>query len=593
MTPSSTRLASSSSPLQWAILLALCLVLAACGGGGGGGSGAIPGATGTPARDVSSTSPATIPPASTCTLGAEPIRVFDATESGTFFLNVESLAPYAPHQFFAANFEDLLTIDFATGQIARVPVEGPAGRQTQPTGLYFARNARLLFVAEYLLNKVSVYSVAGDTLRFLFEFDGMVSPEGLVFDEASSMLFVAEFDGHSATAWHIDASARSATLAWRQEVKFAHGITLARGQLYVAELLFPSIHVFDPATGRPLQVFGERGWDPWRLQFQWPTSLDVDASGNLIVSDAETGYVSVIDLTRLATKAVLGGAGPGRSRFSEPYLAILDFARDKLAVGSTKDERFVFLEYPTLCPIMSMYRNSDRWTDFPLDVPVFRPEGDDYSWLSGPTVSALGRDFFIYSSALVDRASGHVLDPALGKQLQFLGDASTGYLFSPYTTAGPLLLRQVGSVTYAMYFPSSMGRDGVAINCWPFSGAIRCSDRSGYNTSRMERLADEFVERTEARRCANGLVPLPVLEAEVNRLRGAAAAESNTRPTPVDWTEVFASETGQDFLSAYSSLDACAADAQQVEAVRALAHEEDIRESLFDLSYRSVLVGSY
>lgn len=530
-------------------------------------------------------------------LAAAPYVPFKEEGFQSSFLNVATISPISGSRFFAGNFKDILIIDFDTKAIRKVPINGNA--EIQPAGLYYARGPRLLFSADYLLNKVSVFRFDGAELHFLFNVPGLISPEGVAYDDKAGILSVAEFDGHGTSAWKIDANERIASKLWWEKVGYAHGIASMNGRVYSTSLLDRKIHVFDQATGKKIESFGAMGWEEKELQFLWPTYLATDGNGNLVVADAENGWVRIVNPNTKKVLASVGGAGPGRGRFSQPYTAVV--ADGKMAIASTKEERFVWLDYPSLNARMSLARKIDNWKGFPQNAAAFQADHGDYMWSKGPAVSLAGAEYKIWNSSLSSSqpkggsiSFGNAWGPVsyvIQKQLQFTKSGNYDVFFSPYTVYGPTLMKRVGSAVYALDFPSYFDRESSIHNCWAFEGNIRCANPEGYAIDAMKAVADKYVAGVEAKRCSNGVVPYPALKREIDNLRNEVSRHSKSEASSHKIADIFASDAGKKFFSEYENVRSCASSDNELKAIaRQIVESDAKRLSIYELSLISVAV---
>ena len=527
-----------------------------------------------------------------CRLGSEPVRVFKELGGSTILLNAPTLSAVSATQYFAANFSSILLIDFDQASVTHVPIIGLGDRKIQPAGVYYDPGTRLLFSADYLLNKVRVFRFDGHLLTFEFEIGGLTSPEGVFFDTATSMLMIAEFDGHHASGWHLDITAKSAEQRWRVPVKYAHGIAARNGKVYVSGLYKRSIVVLAQETGATLDEFGSTGWDPTKLQYLWPTTLAFNQFGRLLVADADTGYISALDVETKRVVGKIGGAGPGRGLFSQPY-AVAAYG-DRVAIYSTKDERFTLTD-SSLCPLVSMYRRDGRWQPNVIAEPFKTDEGS-YRWSDGPRVSLNGLSYVISNSSLVAENGSHDLNfygtktPYGGvnyKQLQIASYGSDRLIFSPYTIEGPTFLRRKNDQLFAFDFPAMLNRDSPIFNCWTVSDRPTCADRRDYDLATMAGLFDKYVARVEGSRCSNGYVPFDQMRQAILETRTAIGGADET-DDPL--TPIIVSKAGKAFLNLYSKLASCS-DIDRVRGdLAAVAPPNNISRTFFEAAVLSVIM---
>ncbi|MBF9232144.1 NHL repeat-containing protein [Microvirga alba] len=525
-------------------------------------------------------------------LGSAPYVQFTDKDAPIRFLNIAALAPISATQVFVGNFLEILLLDTETKEIGAVPIKGEKPK-VQPAGLTYSPSRQLLFSADYLLNKVSVFRYDGASLEFLFDIGGMISPEGVTFDSATSILSVAEYDGSRVLGWKVDIDKREAKLLWERNVGQAHGITTMNGRVYASGLVDRKIYVFDQETGTQLDVFGSRGWDPNKLEFLWPTTVAPDGTGKLVVADAETGYVTILDPETKKITATIGGAGPGRGMFSQPYAATV--ANGKLTIISTKDERFVSIDYPSLCVAGSYVRDTKDWSGWEPSVPPLKADQGDYLYSAGPRIPLFNRSYIIYNSALVDttKSTAVLVGSTMGptgyvqyKQLQYVKDGPYEYLFSPYAYNGPNIIRRQGSRLYALNFPAHLGRNRMIKNCWADWGNIACAEAEGYDLPAMRRITDEWVAQVNGSRCGNGFVPASAMADSFKSVFTAIKME------PFDMSAIFASAGGKAFWEAYAAAQSCEADTSQLARVGAAILAKPDQASLYELSLISAILPS-
>ncbi|MEX5219330.1 MAG: hypothetical protein NW701_15995 [Nitrospira sp.] len=445
-------------------------------------------------------------------------------------LNVPAVAPYNEELFFIANFQTIALFDTREGIITPLEIAGASGNLAreagfQPTGLFYDAEKNHLFVANYLRNNVMVFRVLYDTARLqllqVLKHESLVSPEALWLDQKSGILVTANFDGHNVSAFrmHDDLSSE---FVWRSALRFAHGLAVAEGKVFATGLQDRVLVELDLVTGRFLRKMGTLGWHTHEGEFLWPTSIYPDGHGNLIISDADTGFISVIDIATLSVKRVVGGNGPGRGFFNQPYFTAV--SNDRFLTVSTKQQRFVYGEYPALRATKAFTKSKDFWKYFSPTDPQSRlgyTGWNDYWWTEGPRVKLLGCEYSVYSNTLrpsgpsplvkaflagterpcPDIRLGYVETPFgmnMFKQVQVMERRGWYIFLSPQSHSGPLLVKEANGRLYAFYH--SEGRN----DCWVVSEAIYC-DNGVRNPDVMIRQVDELVASLERKRCASGV----------------------------------------------------------------------------------------
>ncbi len=443
-------------------------------------------------------------------------------------LNVPTIAPYNEELFFIANFQTIALLDTREGIITPFELAGASDKPAreagfQPTGLFYDAQRNHLFVANYLRNNVMVFRVLYDTAQLqllqVLKHESLVSPEAVWLDQESGMLVTANFDGHNVSAFRIHADL-SFEFVWRSGLRFAHGVAVVEGKVFATGLQDRVLVELDLLTGRSLRKIGTLGWDTHEGQFLWPTSVYPDGHGNLIISDADTGFISVIETATFSVKRVIGGNGPGRGFFNQPYFTAV--SNNRFLTVSTKQQRFVYGEYPALRAMKAFTKSKEFWEYFSPTDPQSRLGyigWNDYWWTDGPRVNLMGCDYTVYSNTLrpsvrsplvkffagagqrcPDIRLGYVETPFgmnMFKQIQVLERRGWYIFLSPQSHSGPLLAKEADGRLYAFYH--SEGRN----DCWVVSKAIYC-DNGVRNPDVMIRQVEELVASLDHKRCASG-----------------------------------------------------------------------------------------
>lgn len=435
-------------------------------------------------------------------IGSEPwIQMqWESTEAA---LNVPSITDLDGRRFLAANFDAIYEVDPERHMVRNI---GIVDDRFQPAGIHYDHSTETLFSANYLHNNVSVHRKVGSAWQRVAIFDGLTSPEGVWFDPQHHVLAVAEFDGHRVTLLDVrEGEHPTATKRWSREVRYAHGITMMDGRVYATGLHDRQIFEFD-MEGNQLSVVGKLGWRPEELGMLWPTSILPDGLGRLIVSDAETGYVWIYDPRTKSFVTKIGGAGPGRSNFVQPYAA--SRVGDQLVVVSTKAQRFLFLSYPEMSARHSLVKDPTLWAGRETG-PVFFGKGEwkGYSWVDGPVVPLLGKEFGIFNAMLVAKDGSDAAVrvgyniPTIGpvsyvKQLVVHESAETKFLFSPYASQA-VAYRETDGRLYTLWFNNPQ-------DCWPLDGEISCASKSTLDVSQTVSQLTSLIREAGARQCAEG-----------------------------------------------------------------------------------------
>ena len=204
-----------------------------------------------------------------------------------------------------------------------------------PTGLAYDNARQRLFVANYLGNQV--YEGMLDCDRGVFSIVAgiasrdTISPENVALSNDGATLAVASYDGNNITAFR-----RARSGDWRSQWTFAlaaaHGVAILGDQVFATGLAGRELVRIDLTSGARTGRVGSLGWNPWAHQMLWPTSV-LARHGQLVLSDAHTGLVCLLDPSRLQAQRCFGGNGPLAEHLNMPYsVAALG---DDLLVAST------------------------------------------------------------------------------------------------------------------------------------------------------------------------------------------------------------------------------------------------------------------
>lgn len=486
------------------------------------------------------------------------------------FYNIPAITPLSESEILLVDFQDAYRVNIDTGNAVKLTLStGTPTDQFQPAGIYFDRVSGIVAIPNYLKNNVMRFRLDGNTLIQVetIKDDHLKSPEGVWIDGDSQIMVVANFDGHSAAAY--DLSGEMARFLWEQKVPYAHGVTTYNGRAYLTDLLDRKIHEFDLKTGKKLREAGQLGWNTMNGDMLWPTSIAADGKGSLLLSDAETGFLTIVDAETLKPTWTGGGNGIGKRHLLQPYAAIV--AGDQFIAVSTKQEKLVIGDYPSMNVTKTVSRiRDDRLSDFRLGEGAW----SGYRWFGGPTVRLFGIDYQIESVTLVPVVpdQGPVLllnGTTLGgysatKQLTASTKGEYSLLASPYTSDWSIVTRTIGDRTYATR--NLMGEHG----CWAIESKLDCPSGSVTISSFAPRV-DAFAEQIEGSRCESGVIPYRTF---VRSLRSLFAGHMFSEQDPDKAFEtLMLSSGGEGILKAARSVIDCNSDGSALQkAVEAFSH---------------------
>jgi hypothetical protein len=253
-----------------------------------------------------------------CACRSEPVKFNVTSGDDAGFILPVAIVSLGGAEYLIANYDHVSILNTAIGSINRIiPDNIDYLNEFVPTSFAFdARSGRLL-IANYTANNVIVATV--DILHRSMHFDKLigdeqtVSPEGVAI--SGDIVAVANYDGNSIQFF--DQRRVQPNSICNVPVRQAHGVAFLGRYAYGTSLSDSTLIKIDPQTCSIVLKVGENGWGA--RQFLWPTSVAVWDDHSIVVSDAQTGLISVYDAETLGFVKSFGGNEPGQSALNMPY----------------------------------------------------------------------------------------------------------------------------------------------------------------------------------------------------------------------------------------------------------------------------------
>lgn len=314
--------------------------------------------------------------------------------------NYVSIAPLANEKYVLANYANLILLDRKEASLCKLSAQDNAGVAIQsksgdatlynPTGVYTGPDGRV-FVANYKADNILVGRVDVANCTFVvestFSAPETKGPENVVVDKESDLLISANYDSGTVVAFKLDSGEK----VWVASVPQAHGVTVSGGKVYATGLTERKIYELDRQSGAILRSKGSIGWDPMAAQYMWPTSIYPLANGNIIVSDPQSGYVSVLDPKTLDVLHYTGGNGPAQNLLNYPYAAVPN--GKELIVLSSMRGSILFLNQKNMDVAEKFSFAKEHWPGSSAVLPVFGGDWSNYEDMSGFSMKLAGRDY--------------------------------------------------------------------------------------------------------------------------------------------------------------------------------------------------------
>ncbi|MHC9541194.1 MAG: beta-propeller fold lactonase family protein [Vulcanimicrobiota bacterium] len=273
------------------------------------------------------------------------------------------------------------------------------GLTYNPTGLFYDNSHRLLYVANYTANNILAFEVNIEARSLVLKSEigtaRTVSPENVSLSPDGSFLACANYDGSSVTAF--DLTGKIAQELWSTPIKLAHGVCISGEYVYATGLHSRALFELNRKNGHIQRQAGQMGWNPSKLDLLWPTSVQEFSPDELIMSDAHTGYIYLVDRATLKVKRYFGGNGPTFHHLNMPYAAFVN--GDVIGIVSTYQRRVLLGNKNEFKFLHSYSSQPDCW-EYARSLTSIEKQRlgigwDNYYWQKGPRVNLLGNDYIL------------------------------------------------------------------------------------------------------------------------------------------------------------------------------------------------------
>lgn len=311
--------------------------------------------------------------------------------------NFVSIAPLNESLILLANYKELFIFNKKTRSIQILsaiwhfnPQVNMLGeRKYNPTGVCLGKNGTV-YVANYKGDNILFGKI--DIKKRIFNIYGEFysintrGPENLSLNAENSILVSANYDAGTVVAFDLP----SGRELWSTVIGQAHGVCIYGDKVYVTGLVERKIYELDLQSGNILRSVGKLGWNPGNNEFLWPTSVSVMKNGNLIIADAHTGYISIMDHATMQVSRYFGGNGPSLRFLAYPYVAIA-YDRD-VVISNARRNHFIFLDSDCKQVVASFTDDTRRWPEIAYtQKEPFGNEWDGYVNRWGATYSLFGK----------------------------------------------------------------------------------------------------------------------------------------------------------------------------------------------------------
>ncbi|MCC5664227.1 beta-propeller fold lactonase family protein [Nostoc sp. CHAB 5784] len=351
-------------------------------------------------------------------LGSNPAQVLNSYEKNISDSvgAIVSITPISDNDYLIADFSKIYRLILKDAKIIEIkPVSFTEdNRQSNfsgkyvPTGLFFSKKYNQLFVANYTAKNILIFDVDIKNNQIVLKDEIKTSnttgPENVFVSPDGKYLVCTNYDGNVVTGFNF--SSGKWREIWSTKVNQAHGLAIVDKLVYATSLAERALFELDIHDGSVIRKVGSQGWNPENLEFLWPTSVYPFSENYLVVSDAHTGLISILDRQKLKLVKYFGGNGPTYKYFNMPYSAIVDNNKHNLIILSTFQKRIVFINLnsdETKNYVISNINWNSLYGSKDLTKNIKRlGEGwNSYVWQKGPVIKLFNKKYFLGYSALI------------------------------------------------------------------------------------------------------------------------------------------------------------------------------------------------
>lgn len=309
------------------------------------------------------------------------------------------------NNFYAvANYTDVFLLNIENGEFFKCEVEWFIGKTHasvtkkklfMPTGLFYSEPNKKLYVANYKGNNILVFNVSVEEKKLFYvteiKSNHTVGPENIYVSNDGLLLASANYDGGNVTLFKL--SENNYQELWHEKIEQAHGVSILGDYVYVTGLTRRKLYKLSLSGGKITKALGERDSNPENDGFLWPTSVYPLDKDRLVVSDAHTGYIYIVDAATLTITSYFGGNGPTYKYLHMPYSIFTD--GQVFMIASTFQNRVLYGKVSSWDVQKSFVFKDRHWEEVRgKKVRSLIKQYDKYKYKRGPRVTLFGHDFY-------------------------------------------------------------------------------------------------------------------------------------------------------------------------------------------------------
>lgn len=382
-----------------------------------------------------------------------------------------------------------------------------------PTGLFYSSKYEKLYIANYKGNNILIFDVDINTKNLIYQGEiktsNTIGPENVYVTDDGKYLASANYDGSDVTLFELT-SFKQYKEIWSTEIGQAHGVTIKDSFVYATGLTERKVYKLDIRDGKIVDSIGNIDSNPSNNGFLWPTSINGLDENRLVVSDAHTGYIYILNKNNLKIESYFGGNSLSYKYLHMPYTVIVN--DNKYYITSTFQDRIIVGNIKNWNAERSFVFSGRNWGIIKnQEIDSFIAKYDIYNYKNGPQI-----DFFTKRYTM---GFGHIYPVDNDMPLMRLPDISTINNDSAYFYFTDLLAFKDSHIVFspqsqaALYIKNSKGINYLipfkldSTDYWKYNNSLVNSVGKFDLNLISERINSKIIE-IEKKRHSNGLLDL-------------------------------------------------------------------------------------
>jgi len=314
-----------------------------------------------------------------------------------------TITKYNDELYLTANYTDVFLLNTSTGDVYKFIAQSDKKKKVLdeskltfvPTGLFYSKANKKLYIANYKGNNILIFNVdiKNKTLLYAGEIKTKhtIGPENVYVTSNGKVLAAACYDGSAVTLFKLLSPTKYKEV-WSTKIGQAHGVSILDNKVYATGLTKRKIYMLNMQTGKIEKSIGNIDSNPKNDGFLWPTCVYPLNKTHIVVSDAHTGYIYILNKDTLEIEKYFGGNGPTYKYLHMPYAILID--GNRYLIASSFQLRIILGNIKTWNAKKSFVYHGKYWrnTD-PKKVYNLIEQYSIYNYKKGPKINILGHKY--------------------------------------------------------------------------------------------------------------------------------------------------------------------------------------------------------